>query len=296
MILDLKLDLFTHQVTKDYRNFHGLHLAEQPRVEPYPQRVGGRGRTGVATVLPAPRKALVSCDACLVNGLTAMQFACSSTVQGLPRARRAVSEANNGKPLSKCSRPAAGRPRCRLAEAGAREPPPSFADEKGVCHSLIQDSGAPACSAWRRAISRRSQLVVRSVRKQCANRSRLRLATEHPTPRGPASDLGSEELDRAHRLCMINMGDVHFETINLHQLVEPDDLGRNGLWIAEEQCAFGPDQILDRLIGHRWPASLPADFGECLTVGRQELRPCRGLVGEDIAVAVDRKRRAGVVF
>jgi hypothetical protein len=27
------------QVTKDYRNFYGLRLAEQPRVEPYQQRV-----------------------------------------------------------------------------------------------------------------------------------------------------------------------------------------------------------------------------------------------------------------
>jgi hypothetical protein len=28
-----------HQVTKDYRNFYGLDLAEQPRVEHYQQRV-----------------------------------------------------------------------------------------------------------------------------------------------------------------------------------------------------------------------------------------------------------------
>ena len=40
----------------------------------------------------------------------------------------------------------------------------------------------------------------------------------------------------------------------------------------------------------------PADLGEGLAVSRQELRPCRAFVGEDIAVAVYRKRCDGVMF
>ena len=54
------------------------------------------------------------------------------------------------------------------------------------------------------------------------------------------SDLGSEELDRAHRLCMINMGDVHLETINLHQLVQPDDLGSHSLGSPKNSAPSGP--------------------------------------------------------
>ena len=95
---------------------------------------------------------------------------------------------------------------------------------------------------------------------------------------------------------MINMGDVQLETIDVHQLVQPDDLVGNGFRAAEEQCALGPDQVLDGRIRHWWPASLPADLGEGLSVGRQELRSCSALVGEDIAVAVYSKRRAGVMF
>ena len=104
---------------------------------------------------------------------------------------------------------------------------------------LLQIGGANIEN--RRAISRRSQLVVRAVGAHCSNRgggSDWRSSTQLLAYQ--RSDLGSEELDRVHRLCMINMGDVHFETINLHQLVQPDDLGSDSLWIAEEQCAFGP--------------------------------------------------------
>ena len=43
------------------------------------------------------------------------------------------------------------------------------------------------------------------------------------------------------------------------------------------------------------PRSLPI-LAEGLSVGRQELRSCSALIGEDIAVAVDSKRRFGVMF
>jgi hypothetical protein len=103
------------------------------------------------------------------------------------------------------------------------------------------------------------------------------------------SNLGSEELDRAHGFCMINMGDVQLETIDMHQLMQPDDLVGHGLGPTEEQGAFGSDQIFDGRIRHRGPATFLADLGERLAIRRQELRSCCALVGEDLAVAVYRQ-------
>src|SRR5215218_909901 len=110
------------------------------------------------------------------------------------------------------------------------------------------------------------------------------------------SNLGSEELDRANGFCMINMGDVQLETIDMHQLMQPDDLVGHGLGPTEEQGAFGPDQIFDGRIRHRGPATFLADLGERLAIRRQELRSCCALVGEDIAVAVYRQWRIRIMM
>ena len=95
---------------------------------------------------------------------------------------------------------------------------------------------------------------------------------------------------------MINMGDVQLETIDMHQLVQPDDLVGHSLGSTEEQRPLGPDQILDSRIRHRGPATLLADLGKRLAIRGQELRPCRALVGEDIAVAVNRQWRTRVMI
>ena len=55
------------------------------------------------------------------------------------------------------------------------------------------------------------------------------------------SDLGTEELNRVHRERVINMGRVQFETLNVHQLVQSDDLLSHGFGTAEEQRAIWRD-------------------------------------------------------
>src|SRR3954452_19722612 len=95
---------------------------------------------------------------------------------------------------------------------------------------------------------------------------------------------------------MINMSDMQFETINLHHLVQPDDLAGDRFRIAEEQCALSRDQLFDRRVAHRCPAALAADLGKRLAVGRQKLFPGRTLIAEDVTVAVYRQRRSGVML
>jgi hypothetical protein len=95
---------------------------------------------------------------------------------------------------------------------------------------------------------------------------------------------------------MINMRYVQLETINVHQLMQSNDLLGHCLWPPEEQGPVRRDEILNGSIRHRWPATLPTDLGKRTTVGRQELRACRALVAEHIPVAVHSERRTWVMF
>jgi hypothetical protein len=70
---------------------------------------------------------------------------------------------------------------------------------------------------------------------------------------------------------MINMRDVQLETINVHQLMQSDDLLGHRLRPPEEQRAVRRDEVLNGGILHRWPASLSADLGKSTPVRGQEL-------------------------
>ena len=89
---------------------------------------------------------------------------------------------------------------------------------------------------------------------------------------------------------------MQLETINVHQLMQSNDLLGHRLWPPEEQGTVRRDEVLNGSIRHRWPATLPTDLGERTTVGRQELRACPALVAEHIPVAVHRERRTGVML
>src|SRR5215213_2852109 len=68
------------------------------------------------------------------------------------------------------------------------------------------------------------------------------------------SYFGTEELDRAHGQCMIDMSGMHLKTINAHDFMQSDDLLRHRFGIAEEQGALRGDQLFDRRVCHRRPA------------------------------------------
>ena len=145
-------------------------------------------------------------------------------------------------------RPSPGRP------PGRRPAPPRSSTTNGVRASRIRSEDFAHASR------------IPDARSSCVQSGRMRLSERGVVSdrRSSAqllpdqrSDLSPEELDRAHGLCMINMGDMQLETIDLHQLMQPDDLGGDGFWLTEEQCAFGPNQILDSRIRHRQASHAP---------------------------------------
>jgi hypothetical protein len=90
------------------------------------------------------------------------------------------------------------------------------------------------------------------------------------------SDLSPEELDRSHGLLMINVGHMQLETIDTHQLMQPDDLVGHGFRPTEEQCSFGPNRSSTAAsdIGDQ-PRSLPILANVWRYAGRKSARAMR---------------------